>query len=403
MHYSNRYSKMKKLIISLGLILFSIPALLAQHLDFQSNPDANAPTLFERVTKLEKKVDWFNLYLNMQGSFNVYFNDDARVEQTAFRMDQLRLEVKGNITDRIYYRYRQRLNRSNSALKLDNMPASIDYAAVGFHVSDKFSVFAGKQCTAFGGFEFDLNPIEVYQYCDMLEYMNNFLTGIDFSYWIAPTHEFRFQIVDSRNGSFEDLYGQVPENIKAAKAPLGYTLNWNGSFLENMIRTRWSASIFHEAKKKNWYYYALGTEVALSKFLGFFDFMYSTENIDRTGIISEIIATDGFDTRALDTRYMSMVLHLNYRICPKLNLFVKGMYETATVQKTNQELEKGKYRTSWGYMGGLEYYPMQDNLLFFLNYIGRSYDYTNRAKVYGVGNNNPQRVELGLVYQLPMF
>lgn len=394
---------MKKLIISLGLILFSIPALLAQHLDFQSNPDANSPTLFERVTKLEKKVDWFNLYLNMQGSFNVYFNDDARVEQTAFRMDQLRLEVKGNITDRIYYRYRQRLNRSNSALKLDNMPASIDYAAVGFHVNDKFSVFAGKQCTAFGGFEFDLNPIEVYQYCDMLEYMNNFLTGIDFSYWIAPTHEFRFQIVDSRNGSFEDLYGQVPENIKAAKAPLGYTLNWNGSFLENMIRTRWSASIFHEAKKKNWYYYALGTEVALSKFLGFFDFMYSTENIDRTGIISEIIATDGFDTRALDTRYMSMVLHLNYRICPKLNLFVKGMYETATVQKANQELEKGKYRTSWGYMGGLEYYPMQDNLHFFLNYIGRSYDYTDRAKVYGVGNNNPQRVELGLVYQLPMF
>lgn len=394
---------MKKLIILLGLILFSIPALLAQHLDFQSNPDANAPTLFERVTKLEKKVDWFNLYLNMQGSFDVYFNDDSRVEQTAFRMDQLRIEVKGNVTDRIYYRYRQRLNRSNSALKLDNMPASIDYAAVGFHVNDKFSVFAGKQCTAFGGFEFDLNPIEVYQYCDMLEYMNNFLTGIDFSYWISPAHEFRFQIVDSRNGSFEDLYGQVPNNIESAKAPLGYTLNWNGSFLENKVKTRWSASIFHEAKKKNWYYYALGTEVALSKFLGFFDFMYSTENIDRTGIISEIIATDGFDTRALDTRYMSMVLHLNYRICPKLNLFAKGMYETATVQKANQELEKGKYRTSWGYMGGIEYYPMQDNLHFFLNYIGRSYDYTNRAKVYGVGNSNPQRVELGLVYQLPMF
>lgn len=74
-----------------------------------------------------------------------------------------------------------------------NLPTSIDYAAVGYHVTDKFSVFAGKQCTAFGGFEFDLNPIEVYQYCDMLEYMTNFLTGIDFSYWITPEHEVRFK------------------------------------------------------------------------------------------------------------------------------------------------------------------------------------------------------------------
>lgn len=393
---------MKKLLIFLGMFACSAPALYAQHLDFQSDPDTNAPTLFERVTKVEKKIDWFNLYLNMQGSFNVFFNDD-RVEQTAFRMDQLRLEVKGNITDRIYYRYRQRLNRNNTAQKLDNMPASIDYAAVGFHVTDQFSVFAGKQCTAFGGFEFDLNPIEVYQYCDMLEYMSNFLTGIDFSYWVCPTHELRFQVVDSRNGSFEDLYGKVPAGVEAAKAPLGYTLNWNGSFFENTLRTRWSASIFHEAKKKNWYYYALGTEVALPKFVGFFDFMYSTEDIDRTGIVSEILANDGYDTRVLDTRYMSLVLHLNYRFCPKWNVFLKGMYETADVQKSNQNIAKGKYRTSWGYMGGIEYYPMQENLHFFLNYIGRSFDYTDRAKVYGVGNSNPQRVELGLVYQLPMF
>lgn len=393
---------MKKLILSLGLIVFSVPALLAQHLDFQSSPTINTTSLFEKITKLEKKTDWFNLYLNMQGSFNVFFNDD-RVEQTAFRMDQLRFEVKGNITERLYYRYRQRLNRSNAALSLDNLPSSIDYAAIGFHVNDKLSIFAGKQSTAFGGFEFDLNPIEVYQYCDMLEYMNNFLTGVDFSYWVTPQHEFRFQIVDSRNGSFEELYGKVPPGIKPAKAPLGYTLNWNGNLWENKLKTRWSASIFHEAKKKNWYYYALGTEVALSKFLGFFDFMYSTENIDRTGIISAITATDGFDTRVLDTRYMSMVLHLNYRICPKINLFVKGMYETANVQKSTEIVEKGKYRTSWGYLGGLEYYPMKDNLHLFLNYIGRSFDYTDKAKVFGVGNSNPQRVEMGLVYQLPMF
>lgn len=393
---------MKKLVIVLILLTGTVPLLSAQHLTFQSEPTINTTTLFEKVTKLEKKTEWFNVYLNMQGSFNIFFNDN-REEQIAFRMDQLRLEMKGNITDRIYYRYRQRLNRNNNPQALDNLPASIDYAAVGFHIHDKLSVLAGKQCTAFGGFEFDLNPIEVHQYCDMLEYMSNFLTGIDFSYYFARQHEFRFQIVDSRNGSFKDFYGQVPENVKRSKAPLGYTLNWNGNLLNNKLKTRWSASVFHEAKKKNWYYYALGTEVQLSEFLGFFDFMYSSEDLDRTGIISEITATDGYNTRALDTRYMSMILHLNYRICRHFNLWMKGMYETAKVEKNNQQLEKGKYRTSWGYMGGIEYYPTKDNLHFFLNYIGRNYDYTNKAKVFGVGNSNPQRIELGLVYQLPMF
>lgn len=394
---------MKKIVILCGLMLGCISHSFAQHLDFQSDPTINTPTLFEKITKLEKKTEWFNVFLNMQGSFNIYFNNNEKVDQTAFRMDQLRLEVKGNITDRIYYRYHQRLNRSNAALGLDNLPSSIDYAAIGFHVNDQFSIFAGKQSTCFGGFEFDLNPIEVYQYCDLLEYMSNFLTGIDFSYFITPEHEFRFQIVDSRNSSFKEFYGKVPDNIKAPKSPLGYTLNWNGNMWENKLKTRWSASIFHEAQKKNWYYYALGTEVCLSKFLGFFDFMYSNENMDRTGIISEIIRTDEYTIRALNTRYMSLVLHLNYRICPKLNLFAKGMYETARVTKANTVLEKGKYRTSWGYIGGIEYYPMKDNLHFFLNYIGRNYDYTDRAKVFGIGNSNPQRIEMGLVYQLPLF
>lgn len=391
---------MKKWIILLTLSLVKIPLLSAT--DFQSDSTLNTTTLFERISKLEKKTEWFKVYLNMQGSFNIFFND-TKEEETAFRMDQLRLEIKGNITDRIYYRYRQRLNRNNNPQALDNLPNSIDYAAVGFHINDQLSVLAGRQCTAFGGFEFDLNPIEVYQYCDMLEYMSNFLTGVDFSYRLTPRQELRFQIVDSRNGSFRDFYGKVPADVKPPKSPLGYTLNWNGNFFSDKLKTRWSASIFHEAKKKNWYYYALGTEVRFSHFLGFFDFMYSSEDLDRTGIITEITSTDGYDTRALDTRYMSLVLHLNYRIGHHFNLWVKGMYETARVEKANQQLEKGKYRTSWGYLGGVEWYPFKDNLHFFLNYIGRSYDYTGKAKVFGAGNSNPQRIELGLVYQLPIF
>ena len=83
---------------------------------------------------------------------------------------------------------------------------------------------------------------------------------------------------------------------------------------------------------------------------------------------------------------MSYVLHVNYRFAPKWNLFAKGMYETASVYKASDEVEKGKYRTAWGYAGGIEFYPMESNLHFFLAYVGRSYKYTDRAKALGEDN-----------------
>lgn len=394
---------MRKQILLFLFVGVTIP-LWGQHLSFQSTKcdTFDCKTLFERITKIEKKTDKLHLFLNTHGSFNVYPNSKAN-EENGFKINQLRIEAKGHITDRIYYRYRQRLNRSNQAQSMDNMPFSIDYAAIGFQITPKLSVFAGKQSTCYGGFEFDMNPIEVYEYSDMLEYMKNFLTGVDLSYWITDNHELRFQVVDARNNSFSEMYGVVPKSVTRPKTPLGYTLNWNGSFWENLIKTRWSASIFHDATNKNMYYYALGTELNLKKFNMFVDFMYSDEMLDRKGIISDMAYHAGYEERALYAKYMTFVARFNYRIFPKWNAFIKGTYETASVYRTNGELEKGKYRTSYGYLGGIEFYPMKENLHFYATYVGRSYDYTSRGKALGMANTNPQRIALGFIYQIPLF
>ena len=113
--------------------------------------------------------------------------------------------------------------------------------------------------------------------------------------------------------------------------------------------------------------------------------MYSREGVDRK-IITNIVGTDNQAHNAFNAEYMSYVLHVNYRFAPKWNLFAKGMYETASVYKASDEVEKGKYRTAWGYAGGIEFYPMESNLHFFLAYVGRSYKYTDRAKALGEDN-----------------
>ena len=373
---------------------------------------ATEKSLYEEVTGLKSKSDKFNFYLNMNTSFDAMDGYSDAVENK-FNIRQLRIEAKGNVNDWLSYRWRQRLNRSNAqGNNIDNAPTSIDIAGIGMKLNDKWSIFAGKQCAAYGGIEFDLNPIEIYEYSDMIENMSNFMTGLNIGYDFAAGQQLNFQVLNSLNGTFAETYGDVP-NVEPSKTPLVYTLNWNGNF-NNVFKTRWSASIMNQAKGEKMTYFALGNELSLGKFGMFLDFMYSKEDIDRKGIITgmmkEVLPKDNdgnslLGYNASGAEYMSIVTKLNYRFTPNWNVFVKGMYETASLGKSDTVLGEtfadGKYRTSLGYFAGLEYYPMENsNLHFFLTYVGRKYEYTNKVALKDYDTN---RVSVGFIYQLQMF
>ena len=370
----------------------------------QQNKDASAgeESLFEKVTKIEKKQDNFHLLLNMNNSFDVN-NNDGEFQNAKFNMRQLRIEAKGKINDTFSFRWRQRLNRSNSPAPdgIDNMPASsIDVAGIGVKVSDKFSMFLGKQCAAYGGIEFDLNPIEIYEYSDMVDYMSNFLTGANFQFQLNPSHQLQLQVLDSRSASMSDMYG---EGYAQSKVPLVYTVNWNGNF-GGIFSTRWSYSLMSQAEGYQSHYFALGNELTIDKFDAFFDVMYMREGIDREGIISGLIGNNPTGGHLNDAEYLSFVLKAQYRFNPKWNVFVQGMLENEGLSKANGTIKDGKYRTALGYFAGLEFYPLKNsNLHFFLTYVGRHYSYTDQAKALGLGNYSTNRISLGYIWQLPMF
>lgn len=398
-----------KRLLTLLIIALCVVGVNAQ--DLSVSPKKST-SLYEELSGVKKKTDKFNLYMNMNGSFDAMFND-AGFDQGKFNMRQLRIESKGNVNEWLSYRWRQRLNRPNDGSgMIDNLPTSIDIAGIGVKLSDKWSIFAGKQCAAYGGFEFDANPIEIYEYSDMIEYMSNFMTGINIGYDFAKGHQLNFQVLNSLNGSFESMYGTFSpemgcfgEYIAAtpSKLPLVYTLNWNGNF-SNIYKTRWSASLMSQAKGKNLYYFALGNEFTFGKFNMYIDLMYSNDAIDRAGIMTEIVG-GACGHNVFEANYLSLVSKLNYRFADKWNVFVKGMYETASIKDMTDPqaypfITNGKYRTSLGYLGGIEYYPMESNLHFFLTYVGRHYMYEEIANKADYSTN---RVSLGFIYQLPMF
>lgn len=399
---------MKTYLIA-AAVLIPIGAMAQQERinDFRTTDERG---IIESIAKIEKKTDKFNLYLNMHGEFGMDW-DGSDFNEAKFRMKQLRIEAKGNINSWLSYRYRQRLNKGDNPNGYrDNLLNSIDIAGIGINLK-KWSFFLGKQCASYGGIEFDLNPIEIYQYSDMVDYMSNFMSGVNIAYNFTPKQQLQFQVLNAYNGTSQEMYG----NYAKAKIPMVYTLNWNGNFAD-VYKTRWSASIMNETKDEHMWYFALGNDFNISeKVQAYFDWMYSREGVDRKGIITDIVQPDGWDGttgyKTAKTDIMSFILHFNYRFHPAWNIFCKLMAENEGVYKTHQQegdpmhtIEKGRYRTAWGYIGGIEFYPFKDrNLHFFATYVGRSYNYTDLAKAYGSTNYTTNRLSLGFIWQMPVF
>jgi len=370
----------------------------------QQDKDASAgeQSLFEKVTNIEKKQDNFNLLLNLNNSFDVN-QGKGEFENAKFNMHEIRIEAKGKVNDTFSFRWRQRLNRSNAPTPdgLDNLPAtSIDIAGIGVRVNDVFSMFLGKQPAAYGGFEYDTNPIEIYQYSDMLDNMSIFLTGATLRFQFTPNHQLQLQAVDSRSASMSDMYG---EGYEQSKVPLVYSVNWNGNF-GGVLSTRWSYSVMSQAKGYQSHYVALGNQLKINHFDAFLDVMYMREGIDREGIVSRIVGNNALGGHQNDAEYLSLVLKAQYRFNPKWSVFLEGMLDNEGFSKSNGAIEKGRYRTAYGYLAGLEYYPLKNsNLHFYLTYVGRHYSYTDRAKAFGADDYSTNRISLGYIWQLPMF
>ena len=372
-------------LLACGLIVTAFGATAAA----QQEHYTTESSLAEQVGIVKAKQDKFNLFLNMNTSLDAAW-DSENFNSLKFYARQLRIEAKGNITPWLSYRWRQRINRPNgSSGNIDNLPTSIDIAGIGVRPTEKFSMFLGKQCAAYGGIEFDLNPIEIYEYSDMIEYMSNFLTGANFAYDFTPGQQLQFQVLDARNGSYESTYPGMYKKVEETKVPLVYTLNWNGTIVPNYWTTRWSYSYMSQSKEHNMMYVALGNHFDFGPVDGHFDWMYSNEGLNRKGIIDDLE----------NVEYNSFVLKLNYHISDSWNIFGKGMYETASAGGTDKWFDGTKKRTALGYFAGVEYYPMEDgNLHFFLTYVGRNFK--DNTKDTTASTN---KLLCGFIYQLPMF
>ena len=386
--------------------------------------DPGVASLAERVLGLEKKNDKFNVFFNYTASARA--GDESGDWQSAISAKELRFEITGHLTDRIFYRFRHRLNKTNAAQRADNFAKATDMMFVSYKLNDQVELTGGKVCQAWGGFEYDENPMYVYQYSDFGEYMEIFFGGAHVSYKPVPTQEFVAQVTHTDNGTMEDYYGNRPvaignngpgaELLEQSNAPFTYILNWNGDFLDGKLQTRWGAGIQQQAKGKTSKVVMLGQQLTLPRVQWYVDYMERWDDVDRYGFISKELMPHGpamddnfgpneseysgdeFGYYFTDTHMRSLVTKARFELAPKWKLMLKGMYDLADVRKIEAY---HNYRTALGYFASMEYYPVRSqDFRVYLAYLGRHYGYKKSA---GLDNRSTNRIELGFMYRIKCF
>ena len=185
------------------------------------------------------------------------------------------------------------------------------------------------------------------------------------------------------------------------------TLNWNGFFADRTIQFRYSASVGQLAKGKNIYYLTLGNVYEKEPILAYFDVMYSREGIDSQQRITTLQSQSRglMPQTAQNTQYLTLIANVDYRFHPKWNAYVKGAYETAGIYASNGIFEKGRFMTNWNAQACIEWFPFKEDKGFsvFAHYLYRGNILTSNADVLMATMPDFQRIELGLVYVIPVL
>ena len=380
------------ILIILGLVNIS------QAQNRQADTTSYRSLIPDTKQSLLKNID---VIANMQLGFRNDFKDGEYLE-SKYKFEQFRLEIKGYVHEKVYFRFRHRYTSTFEPQSIDKVIKGVDFAYLRLDLTEKLQITVGKTFADWGGIEFDLNPIDIFEYSDIIEMADNFLTGAGIYYQATDNHGISFQILNSRTQSFNEIYG-TPPGYEPSKAPLAAVINWRGKFLDGKFTTIWSYSIFNEAKDNYKNYIALGNQLKLDKLTLAYDFKWSKEDLDRTGIISGNVPDAVYQYALPNTLYYSHWTKIDYRFIPKWQVSFVGFIDKAKWIEDIPGKDTDDFRTAYGIIPTIEYFPWDDlNFKFYAGYVGRYYEYSDYAKsqLPNVTDYNTGRIIFGIIAPL---
>lgn len=274
-----------------------------------------------KITRAEllARVDY--MYENIDGN-SIGANNGFKGRYIFFRLD-------GNITEGLSFAYRQRINKPTSIQSLFDATDFLNLT----YTKGPWSVSAGKQIMAIGGYEYDRAPFDLY-YCSEFWYnIACFQFGVSGSYAFAEGKDkLTLQITESpfRRGSLnptnDDIYA--------------YNLMWSGS--HDWFKAIYSVNAMEYMPGKFIGYLALGNRFEAGDFAFEFDFM-----------------NKGTNGKNLLFDDISFIGHLDWAVNDAINVFVKASYDRNNSVAEDLCMAAGTsvYRVG----AGVEYFPLKEN------------------------------------------
>ena len=354
---------MKKLYVAICALLFTT-SILAQYREGENVFD---------------KLIWDDKMLNIMLDTRVDFQTSLQngdVNNAEFRGQTIRIWLAGEIVPGIRYRVRHRLNKPQDPLIRDNYSSATDQAWLAFDAGKHWTFTAGKQTVQLGTFEYDYNGADLYQSTMVNGDFDMYKTGVNVAYhFLGQT--MNLQVVNSDAPQF------ARDDYKS-KA-LAVNLMWQGSLLNNMVKTRWGYGAFQHSKTKLYNWLTLGTQLNIGKFATELDYFLGSRNMDYGSIVEQ---------EDLGSRYVrdqSVALNLYYNL-GKWKPALKGTWN----QRLDKEFDNNAYE-SIGLQAALEFYPFEKPLLkdlrFHAAYVYNNTDY--QGQFAGMGNKDTHLVLVG--------
>lgn len=389
---------MKRIFLLLAMLL---PLSAAAQYD---EPCDSITSIVERV--MDKKIKaTFNV--DFCTSLNGYFTE-GDFDGASLKLNRLRLDLKGGISEQFSFRVRQSFNKSYSKNSTENVPNSLEYANIQWHPNPGFKLTVGKQFLAIAGYEALANSMYVREFADFNDNLNFYRLGITGAIKLDQerNHELQLQVANNRGGTDADIYTYgLPAGIEPTKLPFITSVCWNGYFDDKAWNLIYAASVAPVAKGKNLYYLSCGNIYEKGPIFAYLDVMYSREEIDTQQRITSLQSGGLVPVTVQNAEYLSFIAKFEYKFNSKWSAYVKGAYETSGIFEENGIFGAGRYMTNWNAQASVEWVPFEKDKGFklFAHYLYKGYSLEGPAAFLNTYVPDIQRVSLGAIYAIPVL
>lgn len=329
--FEKREFMWRNFVLVLVSVLSAIPVFAATREDVSSSTAAGSED------KENKKTDFrINIALDtrLDGQVTAYSGTPEKSTELGFAGKFITLVVDGSITENLTYGYRQRLFTKD--LNPTSFFNATDWLYLKYRFHKNFTFTAGKDVIAIGGFEYDMNPIDVYFYSMYCNNVTCYQLGLSLTYMDNKgNHSLKAQVTNS------------PFSTGAYDGKFAYNLLWSGNM--GWFKTLYSVNMVERERGHFLNYIALGNR---------FTWNPVTIDLDYTNRYAVGGSQRGFFSD------FSLTCMVTCTISKKFNIFLKGGYDRNLGQAADTEdpydpmvVPGSKY---FIYGAGVEFFPIKD-------------------------------------------